>query len=43
VIDDDEDRDYEDEEEFANHGHGLLDEVELHMTTEEEIVKVSKK
>ena len=40
VIDDDEDMDYEDEEEFMDHGHSLLDELELHFTSQEEMNKI---
>ena len=40
VIDDDEDMDYEDEEEFMDHGHSLLDELELQLTSQEEMNKV---
>lgn len=44
VIDeDDEDMDYEDEEMFANHGHSLMDEIDLHMTSNEEIAKFTPK
>ena len=40
VIDDDEDMDYEDEEEFMDHGHSLLDELELQFTSQEEMNKI---
>ena len=37
VLDDDEDMDYEDEEDFMEHGHSLLDEIELHFTNAEDL------
>ncbi len=36
------DEDYEDEEEFNEHGHALADSVELYLTTDAEIAKVQK-
>ena len=38
-MDDDEDMDYEDEEAFELHGHSLMDELELHLTSADEIAK----
>jgi len=35
-----EDMDYEDEEAFSMHGHALMDELELHLATTEDIEKV---
>jgi len=40
VIDFDEDVDYEDEEEFMDHGHSLMDELELHLTSQDEMNKI---
>jgi len=40
VIDDDEDMDYEDEEDFSMHGHALIDELELHLASGEDIEKM---
>ena len=39
-IDFDEDVDYEDEEEFMDHGHSLMDELELHLTSQDEMNKI---
>ena len=43
MIDFDEDMDYEDEEEFDAHAHGLLDELELYLTSSEEMAKITPK
>jgi len=42
VIDEEdmEDMDYEDEEAFSMHGHALMDELEIHLASSEEIEKV---
>jgi len=42
VIDEEdmEDMDYEDEEAFSMHGHALMDELELHLASGEDIEKV---
>ena len=43
VLDDDEDMDYEDEEDFMEHGHSLLDDIELHFTNAEDLAALTPK
>ena len=43
VLDDDEDMDYEDEEDFLEHGHSLLDEIELHFTNAADLAALTPK
>ena len=43
MLDDDEDMDYEDEEDFLEHGHSLLEEIELHLTNAADLAALTPK